>query len=61
MRTLHVYGMCPQLTAAAAAAVAATITSRLSFYVHYTEQLALAGTQSQLKTCIEVLLPACPC
>ena len=46
MRTLHVYGMCPQLTAAAAAAVAATITSRLSFYVHYTEQLALAGTLS---------------
>ena len=45
MRTLHVYGMCPQLIAAAAA-VAATITSRLSFYGHYTEQLALAGTLS---------------
>ena len=43
MSTLHVYGMCLQLTAAA---VAATITSRLSFYVHYTEQLALAGTLS---------------
>lgn len=44
MSTLHVYGMCLQLTAAAA--VAATITSRLSFYGHYTEQLALAGTLS---------------